>query len=110
MIRIGASADPKEIASCLKVAADQGEVALPDVAFGGAVWKVFSFENAGMQQYVRGVSYRTMHEGRCVALEKMATGSNYREDPASIKDIPDAELDARYQDLERIVQTFTFVR
>ena len=110
LIRIGASTDPKEIAQCLKPVPDQGETALPDVTIGGTTWKAFAFESAGMQQYVKGVSYRVIHEGRCVALEKIAAGSSYRDDPASARDVADAELQKQYDALERVVQTFTFVR
>ncbi len=110
IIRVGVSTDKQEIAQCLKATPNQGETALPDVTLNGTVWKAFSFESAGMQQYVRGVSYRTMHEGRCIALEKIAVGSSYRDDPASDKDIPQATLDAKYAELDRIVQSFTLVR
>lgn len=110
LVRIGASVDPKEIAQCLKPVPNQGETALPDVTIGGLVWKAFAFESAGMQQYVRGVSYRIIHEGRCVALEKIAVGSGYRDDPASVKDISDEELQRHYDSLSRIIETFTFVR
>ncbi len=110
LIRVGVSSDKQEIAQCLKPTPNQGETALPDVSLNGTVWKAFSFESAGMQQYVRGVSYRSIHEGRCIALEKIAVGSSYRDDPASDKDIPQATLDAHYESLDRIVQSFTVVR
>ncbi len=110
IIRVGVSTDKLEIAQCLKVIPNQGETALPDVTLNGTVWKAFSFESAGMQQYVRGVSYRSVHEGRCIALEKIAVGSSYTDDPVSEKDIPQSTLDAKYAELDRIVQSFTFVR
>lgn len=110
MVRIGVSEDRKEIAACLVPTKDQGETSLPDATFGGATWKVFAFENAGMMQYVKGVSYRTMHEGKCIALEKIAVGSSYRDDVKSTGDIPDAELEKHYASLDQIVETFMFVR
>jgi hypothetical protein len=108
LIRIGASTDTREVAACLKATSDQGEVELTDIVIGGTTWKAFSFENAGMQQYVQGISYRTVHEGTCFAIEKLAVGSNYREE-ATAQDIPQAALDAEYAKLDRIIQTFTFV-
>jgi hypothetical protein len=108
LIRIGASTDKKEVTRCLSVAADQGEIELTDIVMGGTTWKAFSFENAGMQQYVRGISYRTVREGTCFAIEKLAVGSSYREG-ASERDIPQATLDAEYAQLERIIKTVTFV-
>lgn len=109
MLRIGASTDPKELAQCLKPVADQGETALPDTTIGPVVWKTFSFQNAAMQQYVRGVSYRTIHNGTCYAMEKLAVGSNYREE-ATPADIPQEALDAEFAALDSIVATFSFVR
>lgn len=110
LIRIGASSDKKEIAQCLKATSGQGETALPDVVLGGVTWKAFAFQNAGMQQYVKGVSYRSIHEGYCIALEKIAVGSSYREDAPSSKDVSDDALDAAYQGLDTVIKTFTFVR
>lgn len=109
LVRVGASNDPKEIAQCLKPVVDQGETALPDTTIGPVVWKTFSFQNAAMQQYVRGVSYRTIHNGTCYALEKIAVGSNYREE-ASPNDIPEETLDAEFAALDSIIATFSFVR
>ena len=110
MVRIGVSEDKKEVAACLTATKDQGETPLPDVTFGGVTWKAFAFQNAGMMQYVKGVSYRTVHEGKCVALEKIAAGSSYRDDPKSGEDITDTELEAHYAALDQVVETFMFVR
>lgn len=107
LVRIGASTDAAEVARCL--VAENGEVALPDVTIGGHVFKAFSFEDAGMQQYVRGVSYRTVHEGACVALEKVAAGSSYRDDQDRAA-ILDAVLEQAYTDLDAIIETFQFSR
>jgi len=108
-VRIGASKDPKELAACLSAATDQGEVALPDVTLGGTTFKAFSFSSAGMMQYLKGISYRAIHNGSCIAIEQLETGSNYRDDPKSSKDIPDSVLDAKYAALDAVVKTFTFV-
>jgi len=110
MVRIGVSTDKKELDLCTKLGKNAGETALPDESIGGATWKVFSFENAGMMQYAKGVSYRTVYEGTCFAMEKIATGSNYRDDPASSRDIPDAELTKHYDELDSIVHSFMFAR
>lgn len=109
-VRIGASSDPKELAACEKRTADQGETALPDVSLNGTPFKAFAFENAGMMQYVRGVSYRALLNGSCIAIEKIQTGSSYREDAISPADIPDATLQAAYDALEGIVGSVTFVQ
>lgn len=108
MVRVGASTDPDELAACERATSDQGEVALPDVVINGTTWKAFSFENAGMMQYVRGVSYRTLHEGACIALERIQVGSSYRDVPSE-QDIPDTELQAAYESLTPLIESFSFV-
>lgn len=109
MVRIGASSDEQEIARCESRAEDQGETQLPDTVINGHTWKAFSFESAGMMQYASGVSYRTVVEDRCIAMEMIQAGSSYRED-ASELDIPDEVLDAEYEKLSEIVESFTFAR
>lgn len=110
MVRVGASADPKEVERCEKPGANEGETALPDKTINGRVWKAFSFESAGMMQYARGISYRTVHEDVCIALEQVQTGSSYREDAPSERDIADTALDAEFKKLDAIVSSFVFVR
>lgn len=110
MVRIGASEDPQEIARCEKRSENQGETQLADTTIGGQAWKTFAFQDAGMMQYASGVSYRLIHEGKCIAIEKVRTGSSYREDLATASDVPQETLDAEYAKLERIVQSFSFAR
>ena len=109
MVRIGASVDPAELARCEKPSLDQGETELADVTIGGRTWKAFSFQDAGMMQYASGISYRTVFEDKCIALEKVRTGSSYREEP-SANDIPEETLDREYDALTAIVESFTFAR
>lgn len=109
LVRIGASQDERELERCEEVDTSAGETALADKEIAGRTWKVFSFESAGMMQYARGVSYRTVFEGRCIALEQIRTGSTYR-DMASERDISDEVLDAEYEKLTQIVASFTFAR
>ncbi|HEY0948099.1 MAG TPA: hypothetical protein VGE53_01220 [Candidatus Paceibacterota bacterium] len=110
MVRVGASADPQEVERCEKVGVNEGETALSDRTINGRVWKAFSFESAGMMQYARGISYRTIHEDVCIALEQVRTGSSYREDAPSERDIAEATLDAEFENLDAIVASFVFVR
>ncbi len=108
MVRIGVSDDEEEVAVCEKVGKDIGETALPERDINGTIWKAFSFQSAGMMQYVKGVSYRVVHDGKCFALEKMAAGSNYQDDPDSAKDVSQETLDAEYAALDAIIETFEF--
>jgi len=106
LVRVGAS---NAVASCLSARTDRGETALPDVTWGGETFKVFSFGDAGMMRYVKGVSYRIVKGDRCYAIEQIAAGSTYREE-SSPEDIPDATLEAQYDRLSDIVSSFQFVR
>ncbi len=110
MVRIGASTDPKEVARCEVAGKDEGETELPDAVIGGRTWKAFAFQSAGMMQYASGVSYRLLSEDTCIAMEKVRTGSSYREDAPTDHDIADATLDAQYEALSSIVESFTFAR
>lgn len=110
MVRIGASSGPEEIARCERADETIGETTLPDKTIGGRVWKAFSFQSAGMMQYAIGVSYRTLYEDRCIALEQVRTGSSYREDAPSPADVADAALLAEYDALSQIVESFSFAR
>jgi len=110
LVRVGVSGDKKDVATCTKSEKDQGETALPDEYIGGTTWKVFSFQDSAMMQQVKGVSYRTVFEGNCYAMEKIVSASNYRDDPASPKDIPDVELEKHYIELDSVVHSFIFAR
>ncbi len=110
MVRLGVSEDTGEVAGCEQATPNAGEKALPDIALNGTTWHAFSFEDAAMMQYEKGVSYRVVHEGKCFALEKIALGSSYRDDPESADDIPDSELLAEYAKLDDIIASFAFSR
>lgn len=105
-VRIGANKDAKEVAACAKVG--DGELPKTPVTINGTEWSVFATQDAGMMQYAKSVSYRTVHNHTCFALEQIETGSSYRDDSASPIDIPDAQLDAYYADLAPIIQSFSF--
>ena len=109
-IRIGASKDPKELARCEKTALEQAEQRLPDVTFGSSTLKAFSFESAGMMQYVKGISYRVLRDGSCIAIEQLQVGSRYHDDPASKDDIADTVLEAKYNELSSVISSLNFVR
>jgi hypothetical protein len=107
-VRVGASSDPKEVATCEK--SGNGEVQAPDLKINGIVWKAFTLEDDAMMQYLSGMSYRTIHDGQCYALEQIQTGSSYRDNAPSPNDISDTVLKQKYQDLDSIVQSFVFAR
>lgn len=110
VVRLGMSTDPKEVAECEKPRTEQGETVLPDRTIGDISWKAFSFGDAAMMKYVKGVSYRTVHNGACYALEQIASGSSYKDDAPSDNDIPDTTLEAEYEKLGTIIDSFRFAR
>lgn len=107
-VRVGVSNDPLELRQCEEVQQEQGEVKLADTSINGISFKTFSFADAGMMQYVKGVSYRTLREGTCYAVERIAAGSSYRETPSE-EDVTDEELESYFEALLPIVMSFRFV-
>ena len=110
MVRVGVATSSAEVASCTKVTPDTGETALPDALINGTTWKAFSFGDAATMHYVKGTSYRAVHDGKCFVMEKLATGSSYMDDPDSPDDVPQAALDKAYEDLSLIVESFAFTK
>jgi hypothetical protein len=108
-VRVSISDDPQEIAGCEKASADYGETAEADVLLGESTFKAFRFGDAGMMRYQSGVSYRKIHEGVCFAIEKIRSGSTYREE-ATASDIREETLEAEYRELDAIVSSFSFAR
>lgn len=109
-LRIGASADIKDVATCMENDAGYAEEQKSDEIINGINFKKFEFADAAMMQYLKVISYRTVHNGMCFAIEQLATGSNYRDDPASAKDIPDTKLNAYFESVGEIVKTFRFTK
>ena len=107
-VRVGASADPRELAACDSPSGD--ETALPDKVINGTTWKAFTVQDAGMMQYLNGISYRTIHDNTCFALEQVETGSSYLDDKPSSADISQSTLDQHYKDLSSIIASFSFAR
>ncbi|HWH07098.1 MAG TPA: hypothetical protein VNU47_01050 [Candidatus Paceibacterota bacterium] len=109
LVRIGSSSDPREVAACEQPRAEQGETILSDKVIGDRTFKVFSFGDAAMMQYVSGTSYRAVRNDTCIAIEAIRAGSTYREE-ATEQDIPEATLEAEFRALDAIVESVRFVR
>lgn len=105
-VRIGMSASTAE---CYENDQTGVGTAPQDVTLGGTAFKKFSIENAGMMQYLKGSSYRTIHNGACWAIEAFATGSNYRDDK-TVESVSQDVLDAYLNEAERIARTFRFTK
>lgn len=103
-LRIGVSSDPKDVEACLL---STNGIAGSTEIINGINFSKFTIEEAGMSQYLEGVSYRTIHNGACYAVEQLKTGSSYRDVP-NAKDISDSVLDSYYNQIPDIIKTFKF--
>ena len=109
-VRIGVSTSSQDLADCLTPDEPGIPFASSSEIINGVNFDKFGIESAGMMQYLKGFSYRIIHNGTCFAIEQLETGSAYRDDPPSAKDIPDTQLNAYFESLSNIVDTFKFTR
>lgn len=107
-VRVGVSADANVVKNCF--APDEGYTnqKITDVVINGTSFKKFEFEDAAMMQYMKGESYRTVHNNRCYVVEQLETGSRYRDDSMATG-TPDSVLNGYYQKAGEIVKTFEFI-
>lgn len=106
-LRIGKSSDAEDVRRCLEPRGS--ETAGVEKAIGDTTFVSFAFGDAAMMQYVKGTSYRTVHNDACWAIESIATGSSYR-DAASDADLSEEQLQTEYARLTGVVESFRFVR
>lgn len=66
-VRVGVSADAKELAACVK--AGPSESKGTETMISSTTWQQFSSEKLGTDEERRVVSYRTLHSSHCYALE-----------------------------------------
>ena len=109
-IRIGASSNPTDVKNCYSTYGYGSPTPPTDETINGIKFRAFPLESAGMMQYLMGVSYRTVHNGVCYAIEQLKAGSNYRNPTSSPQDIPQSVLDNYYNQASAIVQTFRFTK
>lgn len=73
-LRIGASGAVEDVARCLDAPAEAG--ADPDqVEVGGVAFAHFHAEDAAMSHYLQVDGYRSVRNGRCVAIDLMVGGT-----------------------------------
>ena len=107
-LRIGASNITDDLENCLNY--DQDIITNSPIeteVINGITFNKLVIQDAVTMQYVEGISYRTIHNNTCFAIEQLKTGSNYR-DETSPNDIPDSELDSYYDSILEIINTFEF--
>lgn len=94
-VRVGASGDERALGACEN--AGPSEEAGESVTFGNATWNTFSFDELGTEDERRVTSYRTLHDGRCFAVE-------------AFKPYTAAADVAPTEDVEFVARSFTFAR
>lgn len=97
-LRIGASGDPEAVAACLvSPSGEAGE----EYAFGDVLFRAFPVKQEGSTGIIAGTSYRTVHEGRCVALEELESFGAKEEVPEFLHD--------DFERLHSLTETFRFL-
>jgi len=107
-LRVSASTGTKEVRDCL-INDPNIQAPIGDAVIDGINFKVLGIQDAATMKYIEGVSYRTIRNGACLAIEKLKTGSIYR-DVSSTKDMPDSVLDSYYNSIDNIIKTFKFIK
>lgn len=108
-VRVGVSTDTQAVADCLKTDPGYTDQKHETVTLNGAQFEKFEFGDAAMMQYSQGVSYRTVRNNTCFAVEQLKAGSIYRDDSMTAG-IPDSQLDAYYAQAGEMAQTFRFTK
>lgn len=108
-VRVGASSDKKDVQNCLQNDPGFTDQKSTDVVINGITFKRFEIADAAAMQYVQGLSYRTVHNNTCYAVEQLRAGSSYR-DGTMTQGYSEEQLDAFYQKGDAIVQTFKFTK
>jgi len=109
-LRIGASTGTNDVENCLNY--DQyitSSSPTEKELINGITFNKLVIQDAATMQYVEGISYRTIYNDTCFAIEQLKTGSNYRDVP-SPQDIPDSVLNSYYDSIIEIIKTFKFTR
>jgi hypothetical protein len=96
-LRIGVSSDTTDIANYLKYYPTESGFSPMTVIINGIVFHKFAIHEAGMSQYLNGISYRAIHHGKCYVVEQLETGSSAIDEP-NPKDIPDSVLNSYYRE------------
>lgn len=107
-LRIAITTDPIELQTFLTKSSFSDAPPKEEV-INGTTFFVFPIQDAGMMKFLSGYSYRTIHGGVGYAIERIKTGSIYRDSNNSSKDIPDSTLDSYFNQTSKIVKSFQFV-
>jgi hypothetical protein len=107
-LRIGVSDADKELERCEKPTANTGATDIGKTSINGTRFATFHAADAGMSHYLKVHSYRTVHDGRCYAIDLLVTGTNPKVyDPPRT---PPFSNQAAFARLQQALQGFRFIR
>lgn len=106
-VRIGVSNDSEAIKNCL--VCENGNKLSP-IMINNINFQACTILDAGAGSATSGISYRTVHNKQCFAIEQIRTGPNGRSGwvDKTPNDIPDSTLEAYYYLAGKIIKTFIF--
>ena len=105
-MRIGVSQD---VDGCYKNAEGYGESESANLEINGILFTRFSLNEATATSYLEGESYRTIKNNQCYVIERMRTGSRYKDENMATG-TPDLLLNKYYDASYSIIKTFTFIQ
>ncbi len=74
-VRIGVSDDAGAIGNCLTFGLGEGARTLPDREIDGVAFQATANGDAGMSQQLDATSYRAVHNGQCIAIDRYTYAS-----------------------------------
>jgi hypothetical protein len=107
-LRIGVSDAANEVRRCTAPPDAVRPGSVGEAHVGGAVFATFEAADAAMSHYLSVRSYRTVHEGRCYAIDLLVTGTTPQVyDPPATP--PFTRVHA-FEQLQQALQGFRFIR
>lgn len=108
-LTVGASGNNVAVAQCLTPDASGGPgTATSSVMINGIDFTVFTFDGAGAGNYYQTTSYRTLHAGKCYAVEYTVHSGQIANYPASydLQPFSEQQIDSV---MKEVVGTFKFI-
>ena len=106
-ITIGVTKNDRDATDCFEGGKDKRfKPRSATETINGITFAKFQIEgHPGESAYFSGISYRTVHNGKCFVIDKVKSGTNTA--PPSLSE---QEIQTMYDDLEVIIHTFRFTR
>lgn len=106
VLRVGVSPN---VAHCYDTDEGYTNQKVGSLTIDGVPFKTFEFSDAATMQYMKGISYRAIHNNTCYVIEQIAHGSIYK-DETMLPGTSDEELNKYYLKAGNIIRTFNFTK